>query len=184
MAESMKQIEKIHKIMEGSLAKIKSLEEKTHSITELVQVIQSIADQTNLLALNASIEAARAGEAGKGFSVVASEVRKLSEQVGHSVGNITNIVSIINAETTAISHDLTAGYGEVAKGTETMEQSGQNFYNIKERADKEINADQSVNNGAGDIPAILLEPVAVTKDTIRDTIVKDGYLTEEQVYGK
>ncbi|MET1029749.1 sugar ABC transporter substrate-binding protein [Domibacillus tundrae] len=55
---------------------------------------------------------------------------------------------------------------------------------VKVAADKEINADQSINNGAADIPAVLLEPVAVTKDTIRTTVVKDGYLTEEQVYGK
>lgn len=42
-------------------------------------VISSIAEQTNLLAMNAAIEAAHAGEAGKGFSVVADEIRKLSE---------------------------------------------------------------------------------------------------------
>ncbi|WP_046174210.1 methyl-accepting chemotaxis protein [Domibacillus indicus] len=133
MTESMKQMERIHALMEGSLGKIKSLEEKTRSITELVDVIQSIAGQTNLLALNASIEAARAGEAGKGFSVVASEVRKLSEQVGESVGSITAIVTSITAQTAAISGELTNGYSEVARGSETMEQSGRNFYDIKER---------------------------------------------------
>lgn len=135
MTESMKQIERIHLVMEGSLEKIKSLEEKTGSITTLVGAIQSIADQTNLLALNASIEAARAGEAGKGFSVVASEVRKLSEQVGHAVHDITTIVNVINFDTAAISDDLTKGYNEVAKGTETMQQSSQNFHDIKDRID-------------------------------------------------
>ena len=41
---------------------------------------QEIAAKTRLLALNATIEAARAGDAGAGFSIVANEVKQLSEQ--------------------------------------------------------------------------------------------------------
>jgi D-xylose transport system substrate-binding protein len=37
-------------------------------------------------------------------------------------------------------------------------------------------ATAKVNNGSKDVPSVLLEPVAVTKDNVKDTIVKDDFL--------
>lgn len=42
-------------------------------------------------------------------------------------------------------------------------------------------ATQSVNNGTGDIPSVLLKPVAVTKDNIADTVIKDGFTTKDKI---
>lgn len=47
---------------------------------------------------------------------------------------------------------------------------------------EEVKTDNTINNGKKDIPSIFLEPVAITKDNIQDTIIKDGYLTEEEVF--
>lgn len=65
-------------------------------INILAESILNIAQQTNLLSLNAAIEAARAGEAGRGFSVVADEIRKLAEESSQTVGNIQEIVEVVN----------------------------------------------------------------------------------------
>ena len=38
-----------------------------------------------------------------------------------------------------------------------------------------------VNNGQKDVPSILLEPVAVTKDNVKSTIVADGFWKPEEI---
>jgi D-xylose transport system substrate-binding protein len=38
-----------------------------------------------------------------------------------------------------------------------------------------------VDNGMKQVPSVLLTPVAVTKDNIQDTIVKDGFWTADQI---
>ena len=42
-------------------------------------------------------------------------------------------------------------------------------------------ATSTVNNGTGDIPSVLLDPVAVTKDNIADTVIKDGFTTWDKI---
>jgi methyl-accepting chemotaxis protein len=135
MKESLQQMKRINSVVGESVQQVKNLESKTQSITEIVHVIKSIADQTNLLALNASIEAARAGEAGKSFAVVASEVRNLAEEVSRSVEGIASIVFSIKEETSKIADNLNEGYGEVNKGTEQIELTGQQFADIKEKVE-------------------------------------------------
>lgn len=40
---------------------------------------------------------------------------------------------------------------------------------------------QSINNGEADLPYIALEPIAVTKDNIAETVIEDGFRTWDEV---
>lgn len=72
---------------------IEELSDIIGQVSNITEVINSIAKQTNLLALNAAIEAARAGEAGKGFAVVAEEIRKLAEGSSAAAKEIADIIA-------------------------------------------------------------------------------------------
>ncbi len=111
--ESMRLIqERVENIAENIMA----LSERTQQISDIIKTVGDISAQSNMLALNASIEAARAGEHGKGFSVVAKEVRNLSEQSRLATEQVKVILEEIQKATNAAVMATEEGTKGVDKG--------------------------------------------------------------------
>ncbi|HEY9663826.1 MAG TPA: methyl-accepting chemotaxis protein, partial [Allocoleopsis sp.] len=110
--------------------KVKYLGESSQRITAVVNLISSFAAQTKLVAFNALIEANRAGEAGRGFSVVAEEVRSLSQQSAEATTEIEKLVTTIQAETNEVMNAMETGTEQVVIGTQLVEETRQSLNKI------------------------------------------------------
>ena len=102
--------------------RIRQIEAQSKILQDANQAIGTIASQTNLLAMNAAIEAAHAGDAGKGFSVVADEIRKLSETS--------------SAQTKRIREELKKIKESIANVVEASEESRLAFNSVTERIEE------------------------------------------------
>ena len=110
------------------------LQKKADDITSIVSIVSAIAQQINLLALNASIEAARAGEAGRGFSVVAEEVRKLSEETNSAVSKINDSLTMFVSSIGTVVNGIDVQYsvlesenGKLKNAVVTSEKSNEHL---------------------------------------------------------
>lgn len=74
--------------MDGLKEHVTSIEEQSNQISNIIQVIETIARKTRLVALNATIEAAHASNAGGTFLVVANEMTNLSAQCMEAASTI------------------------------------------------------------------------------------------------
>jgi len=131
-----------------SAEQVETLGQRSTEISQITSVIKEIADQTNLLALNAAIEAARAGEQGRGFAVVADEVRKLAERTGKATQQISDLVSVIHAETTTAVDGMRAGATQVGEGVQRVTASKQILQRIKVEMDETIRRVEEISQAS------------------------------------
>ena len=138
--------------------RIQKIVEQSQMLQEANTSIASIASQTNLLAMNAAIEAAHAGEAGQGFSVVADEIRKLSETsssqsktIGSRLKEIQSSIDDMVA-TSKVSSDTFRDVAERIKETNSLVQQMHNALTEQDSGSKLIGeALKVMNDTAADV---------------------------------
>ena len=118
---------------------MKSINDSSRKIADIIGVIDGIAFQTNILALNAAVEAARAGEQGRGFAVVASEVRSLAGRSADAAREIKTLIA--------------ASVERVEQGTALVDRAGSTMTEV-------VSAIQRVTDIMGEISAASTEQSA------------------------
>jgi len=183
----LSQMNAIHTSTEETTALIRSLDERSKQITDIVSLITAISEQTNLLALNAAIEAARAGEHGRGFAVVAEEVRKLAEESRKSAEQVIEMTSLIQQGTIQAVGAMENGNMLVQEGLTYTEQAEQAFAAIEAAIDNVTNQVREVNESVEEIRdfsrqvAAGIEEVTSISDQVLQLSQESSTASEEQL---
>ncbi|MCD5984380.1 methyl-accepting chemotaxis protein [Pseudomonas sp. CDFA 610] len=163
VTETLTAMQGLTHMVEGSSAQVTALANQAQDISKVLSVIRAIAEQTNLLALNAAIEAARAGEQGRGFAVVADEVRALAHRTQTSTQEIEQMISAIQAGSSATVESMQKSTLEVHSTRKTAEGAGQSLLQITDSV-------LEINNRNLQIATASEEQAHVARDVDRSLI--------------
>ncbi|MBT2283558.1 methyl-accepting chemotaxis protein [Paenibacillus polymyxa] len=172
------QMNSIHQTVRVLATVIEELGNHSDEIESMVESISEISAQTNLLSLNAAIEAARAGEHGRGFEVVATEVRKLSDQSAKSAEQISVLVAAVRKGMDNASQSMGEVNAEVQEGIELVRKAGGTFEEIREAVSNVAGQTQEVSASIEQMAAGV-EQINVSMKTIMEVTENAAAGTEE-----
>lgn len=151
---------------------VKVLLDISKQMQGIINIVTGVADQTNLLSLNAAIEAARAGEHGRGFSIVAGEVRKLSEETKQSVTNVSNLILNTNSQVSKLGKSLDRIRIEVEQGSNSMKETNIYFEEIMSAMNDTKEQNRAIKNELVSFVSVVndlgkaFEEVAISADKL------------------
>ena len=126
VARNREKIQVIERVVQDFHGTTRTLLQLGADIAKILDYIGEHTQQTNLLALNAAIIASQ-GEAGdaqsRGFSVVADEIKLLSEQTNRSTQEIQLIIGTLQAEIRKAYQQVELGLDAVRDGADSVAQS-------------------------------------------------------------
>lgn len=153
---------------------MQQIETASGRISEITQLIDSIAFQTNLLALNAAVEAARAGEQGRGFAVVASEVRNLSHRTQSAAKEIRQLIND-SANKVSEGHERTgAAQKTMNESLELVRRVGTLIGEIHSASNEQLSGISQVNAAVAQLDTITQQNAALVEENAASALQLDA----------
>jgi methyl-accepting chemotaxis protein len=180
--ETIDGMEQVRQSVVEANAVVSRLGERSVAIGKILNVIEDVAEQTNLLALNAAILAAQAGEYGKGFSVVAAEIRDLSERTASSTRDIAGLIRGVQEEVENALRVTAAGSSLVENGVTLSHEAGKALNVILDSASKASNMGKEIA-GATREQAAGSENVTRAVDRLQSMVGQINSATRQQAQG-
>ncbi len=135
------QKEQLNTTLNNLILASKQSKENIEQTNQIVNFIKDIAEQTKMLGLNAAIEAARADINSNGFAVVATEIRKMADETGNSVKQITHFID-----------ELNESIADTLANIETMNEKMQAFNEIQDKSTENLDyVSKQINNLADNL---------------------------------
>ncbi|MBK7865068.1 MAG: methyl-accepting chemotaxis protein [Archangiaceae bacterium] len=137
----------ILRVREGNQAiadSVVRLNKRVQQVGRIVEFIDGIADKSDLLALNAELEGTKAGDVGRGFSLVAAEMRRLSESVMSSTREINRLIDEIRDATNAAVMATEAGVKATDAGSALARQVNESLDRIVDFANQTTDAVKAI----------------------------------------
>jgi methyl-accepting chemotaxis protein len=154
-------------VMNDVVRTMGSIRDSSHSIVDIIGVIDGIAFQTNILALNAAVEAARAGDQGRGFAVVASEVRVLAQRSAAAAKEIKGLIGASVQQVETGSQRVDEAGHEMAAIVAAVRQVAELIAQIHVASREQSDGIESVNTAIARIDRTTQDNALLVKDAAR-----------------
>ena len=166
--------ERSSEAVDGVASTMKQIQTASGRISEITQLIDSIAFQTNILALNAAVEAARAGEQGRGFAVVASEVRSLSHRTLSAAKEIRQLIDDSATKVSEGHQKTDAAQKTMSESLELVRRVNTLISEIHSAANEQLSGISQVNAAVAQLDTITQQNAALVEENAASAMQLNG----------